>query len=208
MSAVFIRLGQGASVSFKDGVATAANLPTQGNNIGDVRSVLSPASIWLWDGTMWVNTDTGGGGGGTPGGPNSSIQFNNGGAFAGDSQLEWDNTGKILNLNGLAIHSLSSTVSLVNNQPSPVTAFIYSASTYNFSVIEFSLTRSTSKAVGIILVANDSSTATLTQALADLNADLGVTFSASVSGGNVNIQYSTTNTGFNASLKYSIRQWI
>ena len=207
MSSVFIKLGQGGSVSFKNGVATSGDLPTVGNNIGDVRPVISPESLWMWNGSSWVNTDTGGGGG-SPGGPSGSIQFNNSGSFSGDAQLEWDNTGKILNLNGLAIHALSSTVSLVNNQSSPVTAFSYSASAYNFSVIEYSLTRNTSKQVGILLISNDSTSASLTNGFDDLNNDTGVTFSASVSGGNVNIQYTTTNTGFNGSLKYSIRQWI
>lgn len=208
MSSVFIRLGQGGSVSFKDGVATVGDLPTTGNNIGDIRTVLSPAGIWMWNGSAWVDVSSGGGGGGTPGAPSGSIQFNSAGTFAGDSELTWDNTGKILGLNGLAISALSSTVSLVNNQGSPVTAFSYSASTYNFSVIEYSLTRNTSKQVGVLLIANDATSATLTNTFADLNSITGITFFATVSGGNVNIQYTSTNTGFNAFLRYSIRQWV
>lgn len=207
MSSVFIRLGQGGSVSFKDGVATAGDLPTSGNNIGDIRSVLTPPGIWMWNGTSWVDVSSGGGST-SPGSPSGSIQFNNAGTFAGDSELTWDNTGKILGLNGLAISALSSTVSLVNNQGTPVTAFSYSASTYNFSVIEYSLTRNTSKQVGVLLIANDSTSATLTNTFADLNSITGITFFASVSAGNVNIQYTSTNTGFNAFLRYSIRQWI
>lgn len=208
MSSVFIKLGAGGSVSFKDPVTTAATLPTVGNAIGDIRAALDTKALYIWDGSTWTNTDSGGGGSGTPGGPSSSIQFNNGGSFAGDASLEWDNTGKILNLNGLAISSLSSTVSLVNNQLSPVTAFSYSATTYNFSVIEYSLTRNTSKQVGMLLIANDTSTATLTNAFTDMNSDTGVNFSATISSGNVNVQYTTTSTGFNAAFKYSIRQWI
>lgn len=206
MSSVFIRLTQGGSVSFQDPVATVAALPISGNHPGDVRAALDTGLLYMWNGSSWVST--GGGGGGSPGSPSGSIQFNNSGSFAGDSQLQWDNSGKILNLNGLAIHALSSTVSLVNNQVSPVTAFSYSASIYNFSVIEYSLTRNTSKQIGMLLIANDSTTATLTNAFADMNNDSGVKFSASVSLGNVNIQYITTNTGSNASLKYSIRQWV
>lgn len=34
------------------------------------------------------------GGGGTPGGSNTQVQFNNGGAFGGDSGFIWDNTNK------------------------------------------------------------------------------------------------------------------
>jgi len=204
MSSVYIKLGQGGAVTWKSAVDTLASLPTVGNSIGDVRVVVDTNALYIWDGSSWNAT----GGSGSPGGPSGSIQFNNGGSFSGDAQLEWDNSGKVLNLNGLAIHALSSTVSLVNNQASPITAFSYSASTYNFSVIEYSLTRNTSKQVGMLLIANDASSATLTNAFADLNNVTGVTFSTSVSAGNVNIQYTTTNTGFNAFLKYSIRQWV
>ena len=35
-------------------------------------------------------------GGGSPGSPSTSVQFNNGGIFGGDSNLEWDNTNKQL----------------------------------------------------------------------------------------------------------------
>lgn len=205
-SSVYIKLGSGGSVSFKDPVDTAGDLPTVGNMIGDVRAVVDTDTLYIWDGSMW-NATGGGGGGGSPGAPSGSIQFNNAGTFGGDAQLKWDSTGKLLNLNGLAISALSSTVSLVDNQSSPTTAFSYATASYNFSIIEYSLTRNTSKQVGTLFVTNDSSSASLTNAFADLNVS-GVTFSATVSGGNVNIQYTTTSTGFNAFLKYSIRQWI
>lgn len=39
-----------------------------------------------------------GGGTGSPGGPNTSIQFNDSGSFNGDSNLVWDNTNKELGL--------------------------------------------------------------------------------------------------------------
>lgn len=206
MSSVYVKLGPGGSVSYKDPVATTGDLPTVGNSIGDIRAVIDNNTLYIWDGAAW-NSTGGGGGGGSPGGPSGSIQFNSAGTFAGDAQLEWDSTGKFINLNGLAIKALSSTVSLVDNQSSPTTAFTYPAASYNFSVIEYSLTRNTSKQVGMLFVANDSSSATLTNAFADLNIS-GVTFSATVSGGNVEIQYTTTSNGFNAFLRYSIRQWV
>jgi len=206
MSGVFIKLGQGGSVQYKDPVPSVGALPSTGNQLGDVRGVTGSTSLYMWNGSSWVNTSSGGGGG-SPGGPSGSIQFNSGGSFGGDPELQWDSINKLLNLNGLAITSLSSSVSLVDNQSSPVTAFSYSATTYNFSIIEYSLTRNTSKQVGRLFIANDSTTVTLTNEFADMNNDSGVKFSAVVSGGNVNVQYTTTSTGFNAFLKYSIRQW-
>lgn len=42
----------------------------------------------------------GGTGNGTPGGPNASIQFNNGGVFGGNTALTFDAANSVLNLNG------------------------------------------------------------------------------------------------------------
>lgn len=201
---VFIRLNQGGSVSYKDPVATVGDLPLVGNQPGDIRGVVDTNTIYMWDGASW--NSTGGGGGGSPGGPDGSVQFNNSGSFDGDAELTWDTSGKILGLNGLAIHALSSTVSLVDGQASPTTAFSYNATSFNFTVIEYSLTRNTSKQVGMLFVANDGNSVTITNAFANLS-DAGVDFSAAVAAGNVDIKYTTTSTGFNAFLKYSMRQW-
>lgn len=205
MSSVFIRLGVGGSVSYKDDVATFTDLPSTGNVIGDIRATIDTRTFYMWDGSTWQSMA--GGGGGSPGGASGTIQYNSGGSFAGSSELMWDNTGKILNLNGLAIHALSSSVTLLDNQTSATTAISYPVADYNFSIIEYSITRNLSMQVGMLFVVNDSSAASITNSLADLNNDSGITFSALVSGGQVDIQYISTNTGFNATLRYSIRQW-
>src|SRR6185295_19456865 len=132
MSSVFVKLGPGGAISWKSSVNTVGELPATGNVRGDVRAVVDVNKLYLWNGTSWTDTSGGGGGGGTPSGPSGSLQFNNGGSFGGDSNLTWDNTGKVLNLGGLALHGPSSTISLINNQPSPVTAFSIDGSLYRF----------------------------------------------------------------------------
>jgi hypothetical protein len=52
------------------------------------------------DGTGGVEWSTGGGGGGTPGGSDTHVQFNDGGAFAGDSGLIFAKTTDILTVAG------------------------------------------------------------------------------------------------------------
>lgn len=205
MAEVFIKLGQGGAVNYKTSVENAASLPMVGNVTGDVRVTKDTASLYIWDGSAWQLAS--GGGGGSPGGSSGTIQFNNAGNFAGDGELKWDSTGKFLELNGLAIKALSTSISLVDNTAVPTTAFSYSASTYNFAVVEYSLTRSTAKQVGRMLIVNDAASVSLHNDFSNLN-DTGVTFSATISAGNVLVQYTTTNTGFNGFLKYSIRQWI
>lgn len=206
MSDVFIRLGQGGAVSWKSAVDSAASLPSSNNQIGDVRAVKDTSELYIWNGSSWA-VISGSGGGSTPGGSEGYIQFNTGGAFDGSAELVWDSTDKFLGLNGLAIKSLSSSISLVDDTSTPTTAFSYNASTYNYAIVEYSLTRSTAKQVGRMLIVNDSTNVTIHDDFSTLN-DPGVIFSASVSGGEVLVQYVTTSTGFNAFLKYSIRQWI
>jgi hypothetical protein len=41
-----------------------------------------------------------GGGGGTPGGSDTQVQFNDGGAFAGDADLTWNKTTNVLGITG------------------------------------------------------------------------------------------------------------
>lgn len=76
-------------------------------NAGEVCYFATASSVvGLADGTAGqvLSTDgagnlswiTVGGGGGTPASPDTSVQFNNGGAFGGDSALTWDNTNKNL----------------------------------------------------------------------------------------------------------------
>ena len=43
---------------------------------------------------------TGAGGGGTPGGSDTQVQFNDGGAFGGSADLIWDDTAKVLEVGG------------------------------------------------------------------------------------------------------------
>lgn len=43
----------------KASVATADDLPTSGNEVGDVRIVREDGTEWVWDGTQWVQRGTG-----------------------------------------------------------------------------------------------------------------------------------------------------
>lgn len=54
----------------------------------------------VFNGAAWVSLGTGGTG--TPGTPTTSVQFNNGGAFAGSVNFEWNNTTRTLVVNTVA----------------------------------------------------------------------------------------------------------
>lgn len=71
MSSVYIGIPSYGDPHWKAPVATAVDLPSTGNNIGDARAVENTAVIYLWSGSAWVST---GGSSGTV----SSVAFADG----------------------------------------------------------------------------------------------------------------------------------
>jgi hypothetical protein len=77
----------------------------------------------------WV-AQSGGGGNGTPGGSNTQIQFNDGGAFGGNSALTFNNTTKLLRVDGnlLTINNVQASV-LVSNVATGTAPLIVTSTT-------------------------------------------------------------------------------
>lgn len=97
-------------------------------------------------------------------------------------------------------------VTLANNVAAPTAAFsIPVANSYCF--ILYSILRGTSNLEGgYMLLLNDGVSVDLTIASGDL-APTGIGLSADISGGNVRVLYTSTNTGFTAQLKYAVIKW-
>lgn len=97
------------------------------------------------------------------------------------------------------------TVTLADNQSSAVDAFTLAATSPKTRLVLYQLTRGTSNTeIGIgYLVTNGSSTAYFSETDGHLGT-LGVTFSATYSGGLAHVQYTTTSTGTAASLTYKL----
>lgn len=88
------------------------------------------------------------------------------------------------------------------------TAISIAHATYKFAQISYSIARSTTAyESGIITVVTDGSTAAIAQgAIASIGSS-GVTFDVTVSGANVLLRYTTTSTGNDATMKYSLDNW-
>ena len=51
--------GGGGAITWQSAVANQAALPSSGNTTGDARVAIDTGRIWVWNGSAWVNTDSG-----------------------------------------------------------------------------------------------------------------------------------------------------
>jgi hypothetical protein len=109
------------------------------------------------------------------------------------------------NLIRAAALNLQGPVFLLDNNTG--VALSYSATLYNFTFIDYSIVRNANYETGRLLIANSSSSASIADEGSVSNGVTGVVFGVSISGGNVQVQYVTSSTGFNATFKYTIKQW-
>jgi len=151
-------------------------------------------------------TAAGGSGTGSPGGNDTTIQYNDAGSFNGDDEFKWDATDKAINLDGLKIDKLSDPVTLNNDQSSPAQIFSMSASENKYMVIEYSIERGSHNQIGRLLIVNNGSNASVSDDYVNTN-DLGITFSVDISASNVILSYTSTNTGNTGTLKLVKRRW-
>jgi len=152
--------------------------------------------------TLTINAS----GGATAAGPSNSIQYNNGGVFGGVAGVEIDTTNNGLNLNGLNVVGLSSGLTITDNVPTAATLFTFPAATWPFAIIEYSIVRNGIHRIGTFMVTNDTVITSGGDDFFETTAT-GVVLTATISGSNVAIQYTSTSTGFTGTLKYSMRRW-
>lgn len=96
---------------------------------------------------------------------------------------------------------------VLDNQPSAVSLFSYSAPANLYVDIEYSLLKDGSYRTGTLSITTDGTSMTSgTDEFVETGAS-GVVFSASFSAGSVNVLYTSTSTGSAGIFKYSIRSW-
>lgn len=136
--------------------------------------------------------------------PVNAIQFNSGGALAGNSNFTIDVVDTSMSFNGLRQGVLSSDITILNNQPAAVNLALLSAS-YPFYILEYSITKEGFSRVGHLQVAYDGTNAVCNDSYAETGAT-GVTITAIVSGG-IQLQYTSTNGIGAGTFKYTWRKW-
>jgi hypothetical protein len=110
-------------------------------------------------------------------------------------------------LNYLDDNEALTSVTLADNQVSATTIASWNKSNYDAISIEYSVKRGTSnKEKGMIQLIHDGSSASIAVSGASIGST-GITFSATISGSNLILQYTSTSTGTAATLKYKVQKW-
>jgi hypothetical protein len=125
--------------------------------------------------------------------------------ITGNSNFTYDTATNSIVLNGLRISGIQ-VLTLVDDVASetPILAYDYASNPY--SVIEYSLERNGERRVGRIMLTHNGTFATISDDNTP-TSDLGVVFTADISGSNIRLKYTSSSTGFGATMKFSMRRW-
>lgn len=182
--------------------ASDADLWILAQNIGSNRVLIGKA-FRLVDGQSDELFSAGAAKGSTLG----SVQYNDGkDLLSGDTSLVWNPSQKTLRLGDLHVTSLTPTLTLLDNQTTPVQLATFDPSAYKNLVLEYSLIRNGKPQMGQLLIVHDGVTASLADNFVAINA-VGIEFLAGIEGSSLVLAYLSTSTGHDATLRYSMRYW-
>ena len=161
-------------------------------------------------------SDTSGGPGGPPSysggsstvpaaGSNGDVQINNAGVLGASTNFAFDSVNNLLELGSAQLSILNSTTFL-DNQASPVLMFSM-PSTYNSVFLHYTVIRGTAVRTGEIQIATDGSIAIGSEEYYTESQATGITLSVTLSGGNINVNYTSTATGIGGTCKYAFERW-
>lgn len=135
------------------------------------------------------------------------------GNLEGDSDFQWDTSNKIMKLGDLHYEILQGPLVINDNQALATTIITYTAATYKNAVFEYSIERDGENRIGRLLVVNNGTDVNLTDDSTNTGgafsgvSDSEIVFSAVIVSGDVLIRYTSTSTGQNGEMKYSVRKW-
>jgi hypothetical protein len=172
------------------------------------------AGVMKYDIKRWSDAPGGPAGvpsytGGTSGigaaGTNTQVQYNDSGDLGADANFTWDKTTQMLQVGGQVVSSVNS-LTLLDNQPTDQPLFSYNAAAYPNMIVNYSIARGGDVEVGRMLLPNNGTTVVITTE-SSFTGVVGINFSAIISGGNVQVQYTSSSTGSGGTFQYYINAW-
>ncbi|MFA5490136.1 MAG: hypothetical protein WC284_13115 [Candidimonas sp.] len=98
-----------------------------------------------------------------------------------------------------------STETILNNQPIPVTFYTTDAS-FTAIYVDYVVIRDDDRKIGTLMITNNGSTSSLVDFGGDIGMS-GVSFGTMISGPNVVLYYTSSNTGINGTIRFGVRKW-
>jgi len=136
------------------------------------------------------------------------IQFHgSGGVLDADSNFKWDNSDKSIKMNGMYHEGMRSSLTLNDNQTSPLMILQFPHASFRHFILEYSVERGGESRTGRMMITTNGTAVGFDDSFVE-TTPLGVVFSATISGANLEIQYTTTSTGSTASFKHATRKWL
>jgi hypothetical protein len=128
------------------------------------------------------------------------------GIFTGTT---WGFNNKVRYFNGADYWEVSSlnSAALANNQVSQATFASFAWLQSENMIVDYSISRGTSKETGTILITTDGTNVGISTFNVNTTGSAGITFFAVISGSNINLNYTSTNTGSAGQIKFVLRRW-
>lgn len=144
----------------------------------------------------------------------AGIEFSKMEALTASRAVETDGSGEVV-ASAITASELSylndfeplTSFSMNDNQSSAANVATWAHASFDSVVVEYSLKRGSARETGTIMIATDGSSAAIAQSLASLGT-MGVTFTVDVSGADLRLRYTSTNTGTAPSMKYRVRKHL
>lgn len=120
----------------------------------------------------------------------------------------WNFNNKVRYFNGANYWEQSNIVNaaLVDNT-TMANVFSTAWSGNEHMVIDYSIVRSTARETGTLHVVTDGAVVSVNTEASYINGSSGISFTGSISGSNLLLQYSSTSTGQAGTMKYMVRRW-
>lgn len=151
---------------------------------------------------------TGGGGSSITGsGSNGQIAYWTGAStMSGNANYKFDSSNLLIN-KGILEETIMSSAVLTDNNPSMTPIFTLPTASYNSVIIHYSITRGSNSATGRIMISTDGVTVAFDNDFVENNST-GITIDVDISGSNLRVLYMSTNTGSNATFKWTSKRWL
>ncbi len=128
------------------------------------------------------------------------------GTFTG---TEWSFNNKVRYFNGADYWEVSSlnSAAILDNQVAPADIFAINYANSENIIVDYSIKRGALKEAGSLIMTTNGATVGIAGPSVDLAASLGINFTGVISGPQIKLQYTSTNTGVAAQIKFVIRRW-